>query len=240
MNGVGIDTARAFERIEEAKQRVGRAFTPGSAARGGDIASHAAAQRTLDPLSVAAPEGALFVMRMRDGSSAYTHDGGFSLREGALVDGNGDAVLGYARPGAALAPLEIDPVDRAMHEVRSLRLDADGGLRYDRDIFDPRTGRMKRESVLAGRVALARFPAGSRLRAIDARRERAPEGVTAHLGAPGERGFAALTPHARARSGVKIDASLARLQDAYLQLEALLAAHKAQGSVAKTTMDLLK
>ena len=240
MNGVGIDTARAFERIEEAKQRVGRAFTPGSAANRGDIASHAPAQRTLDPLSVAAPEDALFVVQLRDGTAAYTHDGGFALHDGALVDANGDAVLGYARPGAPLQPLRIDSVDRALHEVRDVRIDADGALRYDRDIFNPRDGRTQRESVVAGRIALARFPAGSRLRALDARRERAPEGVAAHLGTPGERGFSKLTPHARARSGVEIDASLNRLQEAYLQLEALLAAHKAQGAVAKTTMDLLK
>ena len=240
MNGVGIDTARAFERIEEAKERVGRAFTPGAAAQSGDRASHAAARRTLDPLSVAAPEGALFVVQTRDGSTAYTHDGAFSLHDGVLVDANGDAVLGYARPGAPLQPLRVDSVDRAMQEVRDVRLDADGALRYDRDIFDPRDGRTQRESVVAGRVALARFPAGSRMRALDARHERAPENVTAHLGMPGEHGFAALTPHARARSGVALDASLSRLQDAYLQLEALLAAHKAQGSVAKTAMDLLK
>uniref|UniRef100_E6Q5B1 Uncharacterized protein n=1 Tax=mine drainage metagenome TaxID=410659 RepID=E6Q5B1_9ZZZZ len=240
MNGVGIDTVRAFERIEEAKQRVGRAFAPGAAARPGDIASGTAPQRTLDPLSVVAPEGARFVVRLRDGSDGYTFDGGFSLRDGALVDRNGDAVLGYARPGAPLQALHIDAVDRALHEVRNLRLDADGALRYERELFNPRDGRTERESVLAGRVALARFPAGSRLRAVDARIERAPEGVAAHLGTPGERGFAALTPHARARSAVSIDASLTRLQDAYLQLEALLAAHKAQGSVAKTTMDLLK
>lgn len=240
MNGVGIDTARAFERIEEAKQRVGRAFTPGATARRGDIASQGGGQPTLDPLSVVASDGALFVVRLRDGSEAFTHDGRFSLRDGTLVDGNGDAVLGYARPGGPLRPLQIDGVDRALNEVRNARIDIDGALRYARELVHPRDGRVQRESVLVGRVALARFPAGSRLRAIDARRERAPEGVAAHFGAPGESGFAALKLHERARSGVAIDASLTRLQDAYLQLEALLAAHKAQGSVAKTTMDLLK
>ncbi len=240
MNGVGIDTVRAFERIEEAKARVGRAFTPGAEPRAGDIASGATPRRSLDPLSVAAPDGARFIVRLRDGTDAYTTDGGFSLREGALVDARGDAVLGYVRPGAPLQPLRIDPVDRALNEVRDVRLDADGSLRYERELFNPRAGRAERERVLAGRVALARFPAGSRLGAIDASTDRAPDGVAAHLGVPGERGFAALVPHARARSGVAIDASLTRLQDAYLQLEALLAAHKAQGSVAKTTMDLLK
>ncbi|HUY10941.1 MAG TPA: hypothetical protein VMV73_01630 [Candidatus Dormibacteraeota bacterium] len=240
MNGVGIDTSRAFERIDEAKRAVTRAFAPGGVAERGDISSGGGVRTVLDPLSVSAPANASFVVRLPDGRDAFTADGAFSVRSGALLDASGNPVLGYARPGAPLAPLHVDAIDGALSEVRNLRIDARGSLCYDREILDPRTGKLTREMLGAGKIALARFPAGTRLRALDSKHEVAPSGVAPHLGTAGERGFGDLRPFSRARSGVDLDASLQRLQEAYLTLEALLAAHKAKGADGKTTMDLLK
>jgi hypothetical protein len=49
-----------------------------------------------------------------------------------------------------------------------------------------------------------------------------------------------LLPMRRARASIDIDASLTKLRQAYIALDALRAARSADGSLAKTAMDLLK
>ena len=97
-----------------------------------------------------------------------------------------------------------------------------------------------RNAVVVGRIALARFPAGTRLETSDGNHFIAPAGVVAQNGFATERGFAPLVPMHRERSRVDIDESLIRLKDAYLAFDALQAAEAARAHLGKTAMDLLK
>jgi hypothetical protein len=63
--------------------------------------------------------------------------------------------------------------------------------------------------------------------------------VVPHIGTARDGNFESLRPFARESSGINLDLSLQRLEDAYLALDAIRAAGKAQGSVQKTAMDLL-
>ena len=88
--------------------------------------------------------------------------------------------------------------------MRNLRIDADGSLVYTRDAIDPRTGKNAASNVVAGRVALARFPAASRLDTADGRSFYAPEGVSPHTGLAADGSFdAGLMPMRRAHSRVR-------------------------------------
>ena len=142
--------------------------------------------------------------------------------------------------GGTLAPIRIDPIDLALHRCDDLRIDADGSLAYQRTTIDPRTGARIAERVIAGRLALARFPAGTVPVREDALHAEAPQGVLPHVGLAGDGAFGALLPMHRNGASIDIDAGLTKLREAYLALDALRAARTVDGSVAKTTMDLLK
>jgi flagellar basal body rod protein FlgG len=231
----------ALDRIAERAADVRRAFTPGASPVRDDVATDGGPSSfTLDPLSVAAPGDDLFVALDRNGRTAYTRDGSFAVRNGELVSGSGAPVLGFARAGGALEPLRIDPVDAQLGRVRDLRVGADGMLSYARSAIDPRSGARETQRVDVGRVALARFPAGTRLDARDPDVVHAPPGIVPHVGAPGDGSFAAVAPMQRERSRIDIDEGLARLNDAYLAFDALQAAQTARGHLGKTAMDLLK
>jgi hypothetical protein len=105
---------------------------------------------------------------------------------------------------------------------------------------DPRTGARELQRIAVGRIALARFAAGTRLQPVDAAHAAAPAGILPHTGMPGDGNFPALSASAPAERTTELDLGLQRLQEAYLALDALRAADKAQGSVEKTAMDLLK
>lgn len=231
----------ALDRIAERAGDVRRAFTPGALPRNDDVAS--ASDRsdfTLDPLSVAPPDGAYFITRDTRGRTAYTRDGTFSVTGGHLVDARGLPVLGRPTPGAPLQELHVDAVDAALGRMRNLRIDADGSLVYTRDAIDPRTGKNAASNVVAGRVALARFPAASRLDTADGRSFYAPEGVSPHTGLAADGSFDALMPMRRAHSRVDLDVSLLRLKDAYTAFDALAAAESAKGHFMKAAMDVVK
>lgn len=232
---------RSLDEIAVRERDVMQAFTPGAAPERSDAARPASAQYTADPLSAAAPADTYFVSgENENGRLLFTRDGGFHLQSGELVDFAGDPVLGYTQSGTHLEPLKIPPVDLHLGVATDPRIAADGSVSYARAAVDPRTGRRETSRVTIGRVALARFAPGTKLRTFDARRALAPEGMAPHIGAPGDGNFGALRPHERERSRVDVDRGLQRLQEAYLAFDALSAAGKAHGGLEKTAMDLLQ
>lgn len=238
---VNAATERALEYIAARGADANRAFTPGARPQFDDVGTDAAAPRFVpDPLSVVPPADAYFITSDDRGRAAYTQNGSFSISDGAVVGSNGRPILGYAAPNAALGELRIDPVDAALGRAKNTNISADGSLGFTRSSIDPRTGARENERVVVGRIALARFPAGTKCASADAERVLAPPGVVPHTGRPGDGNFNALSPMHSTPSHIDLERSLGRLNDAYIAFDALTAAHKAQGAIAKTTMDLLK
>ncbi len=231
----------ALDRIAERAADVRRAFTPGALPRHDDVAASSdRSEFTLDPLSVAAPEGAYFITRDARGRTSYARDGSFSIAQGRLVDARGFPVMGRTSPDAPLQELRVDAVDAQLGRTRNLRIEPDGSLVYARDAIDPRTGKRAANDVVAGRITLARFPAASRLDTPDGRSFSAPEGVSPYIGLAGDGTFDTLAPMRRTHSRVDLDVSLLRLKDAYTAFEALAAAESAKGRFVKAAMDVVK
>ncbi len=238
---INAATQDALDRIAQRAQDVQRAFTPGAVPQFGDAATDRATSRAaLDPLSVAPPADAYFVTTDERGRAVYTRDGGFAITDGMLVGANGRPILGFTSPGGATSELHIDAVDEALGRVNELRIEPSGALAYDRTSVDPRSGARERERVVVGQLALARFPAATKLGASDANHFVAPPGTVPHVGRAGDGNFASVAPMQREESRIDFDRSLDRLQEAYVAFDALAAAHKAQGGISKTAMDLLK
>lgn len=192
------------------------------------------AQTSFDPTL---PERAYAIVDDGRGGALYTRESSFSIRNGRVVDESGRAVRGTLRAGAALGDLRVDPTDLALGRVRDLRVGEDGRVSYQREAIDPRSGAFSLETVVVGRIALARFPLATALRPVDPSHVRAPEGVVPHVGSADDGTFG---PMSGARDGSDLDASLQRLQEAYLALDALRAARAAQGGTEKGAMDLVK
>ncbi|MHB8463161.1 MAG: hypothetical protein ACYDA1_10995 [Vulcanimicrobiaceae bacterium] len=231
--------ASSLSRIASRESDLRAAYTPGAVPQNTDVFRPAREERTLDATSASAPVGTYFVRRAEDGQRAYSQDGKITLRGDQLVDAGGYAVLGTVPGTTDCVALRVDPVDAALGRVQNLRIDENGDVRYDRDVVEPRTGERVQHAKLVGRVALARFPAGTVLRPSDANHGTAPSGVLPHLGSAGDHNFAPLAVGQQRSSSIDIDRGLERLQDAYLALDALQAAHKASGSITKTTMGLI-
>jgi flagellar basal body rod protein FlgG len=231
----------ALQRIADRANDVLAAYTPGAEPLFGDVRAAAAPQPVDDPLSVAAPPGAWFVTLDERGARAYTRAGSFHIAaDGTLQTPGGSPVLGTLAPGSALAPLALPEPDRTLGRCSDARVEGDGTLVYTRTTIDPRTRERAGERVVVGRIALARFPAGSAPQRIDATQFAAVAGVVPHLGAPADGTFATLATRVRDTGSVDIDLGLRRLSEAYVAFTALEAAHRAQGDGAKTVMDLLK
>jgi flagellar basal body rod protein FlgG len=231
----------ALRRIADRANDVLAAYTPGAEPQFGDVRVALAAQPTGDPLSVAAPPGAWFVTLDERGARTYTRAGSFHIAaDGTLQTPGGAPVLGTTGPGDALVPLTLPEPDRALGRCTDVQLEADGTLAYTRTSIDPRTRERATERVVAGRVALARFPAGGNPQRVDATQFAAVAGVVPHVGAPADGTFAALATRTRDTGSIDIDLGLQRLSEAYVAFAALEAAHRAQGAGAKTIMDLLK
>lgn len=232
--------ARALDDVAVRERDVLQAYAPGAAPARADVARPQTAQPVFDPLCVAPPAGAYFIVSGDRGRMLFTRDGGFALHGGILVDAQGRPILGYPHDGAPLSALQADPVDAALGYVKTARIEADGTVTYERNTIDPRTGRREVQRALVGRLALARFAPGTKLQAVDPQHAAAPPGIPPHVGHAGDGNFGAVTPYARESSGIDVDLGLQRLQEAYLALDAIRAAGKAQGSLQKTAMDLLK
>jgi flagellar basal body rod protein FlgG len=231
---------RALDEIAARERDLLHAYTPGAIPERKDVAASQTSARALDPLSAAPPEDAYFMTSDDRGRLLFTRDGTFSFKDGTLADAQGRPMLGYASDGAALGPLRADPVDVALGFARTANVEADGSVTYERTTVDPRTGRREVQRAILGRLALARFAPGTKLQSIDSQHLAAPAGIVPHFGRAGDGNFGSITPFARENSGIDLDMGLQRLQEAYLALDAIRAAGAAQGSVAKTTMDLLK
>lgn len=189
--------------------------------------------------SLTSPD-AYFVMRDETGRLLFTRCDSLFLRDGTLTDGSGREILGYRTPGAALSPLRADAVDLALGVTADAQIGPDGTVSYSRQTIDPRSGDRRLQYMSLGRLAVARFPAGTRLPATEGSYSVAPAGVAPHIGVPGDGNFAPLGQESRRSRDGDLDLGLQRLQEAYLALDALRAASAAQGSVQKTAMDLLK
>lgn len=237
---IGAAAARAFQSVRDREADVLRAYMPGARPERSDVAKPSAADFTIDPLSVVAPQGTYFVVSGANGRFAFTRDGSFAVRDGALVDASGRSVYGYRESSSALAPLRVEDVDVALGLGGDLRIENDGSLTLSRASVDPRTGIRETRREPVGRIGLARFAPGTALAQIDAAHFSSPQNVAPHFGRPGDGNFAAVAPNRRERSGIDIDAGLQRLQEAYLAIDALRAANNADRGLEKTAMDLLK
>jgi flagellar basal body rod protein FlgG len=239
----GASAIDAHDRIAGRAQDLRDAFRPGGVPLHADVAADARVLPSTDPLSVALPPGTWLVTRGDDGRRTYTRDGALALAGGALRTRDGADVLGYpageAR-GAVPVPLRLATTDRALGRGESARIEADGTLAYAREAVDPRTGERSVERVAIGRLALAKFPAGTQPERLDAVHVAAPPGVAPHLGTPGDGTFASLATFSREAGSVDIDAGVDRLNEAYRQFQALGAAVRTRASVEKTTLDLVK
>ena len=201
--------------------------------------THPAWAPSFDPLSVAAPDGAYFATENSKGAG-YSRDGSFTFDDGTLRARDGAQVLGYGADPKRPMQLRADPLDVALRRVGNPRIDRDGTLSYERSSLDPRTGERRFERVRVGRVALARFPAGTQPVRRDALHVGAPRGVTASIAPAGESGNGLLTPFARDLGRVDMVAGLERLQEAYLSYEALHTAGQARVGLERGAMDLVK
>jgi len=230
----------ALDRIAERAADVRRAYTPGAVPTNDDVASqNVISDFTLDPLAVVAPEGCYFVSSDDHGRRIYTRDGALAIRGDKLVNAEGRPIFGL-RGGSALAELRVDPIDDALGRVRDPAIERDGTLAYRREYLDPRSGNRELQRVVVGRVALARFPAGTRLTTENGSSCIAPENVSPQICVPEENGAPPLETMRLERGRIDIDQSLVRLKEAYLAFDALQAAETAKGHLGKTAMDLLK
>lgn len=231
----------ALDQISDRAADVRRAFSPGGMPDHDDVATtRNVSDFTLDPLSVSVAPGMYFVARIDGSQAAYTRNGSFVLRGGRLETSDGEPICGFDAPRGRLHGLRVDAIDDALSRVRDPRIEPDGRLVYQRITIDPRSGAGESQRVVVGRVALARFPAGTRLVRSAEGALVAPAGVAPELGNAGDPGFPRLAPMHRERSGIDLDESLARLKDAYLTFDALQAAETAKGHLGKTAMDLVK
>jgi flagellar basal body rod protein FlgG len=233
--------AGALDRITERAADVRRAYTPGAIPQHDDVATPSSTSDfTFDPLCVVAPDGAYLIASDERGRPLYTRDGALAVRDGVLVDQSGHPILGQNAPGGALTPLRVERVDAALGRAGAPAIESDGSFVYYRNVVEPRAGKRETQRVVVGRVALARFPAGTRLETADGSLGRAPAGVKPQTGSPNDGNFGALIPMRRERSRIDVNESLARLKEAYLAFDALQAAEIAKGHLGKTAMDLLK
>jgi prepilin-type processing-associated H-X9-DG protein len=237
--------ARALAELASRATEMLHAYEPGYETSDDQIrsATLARSEPALDAMSVAGPESAYFVGRDAAGKTFYSRDGSFRLDGANVTWADGSAVLGYA-PGAPLgAPLQalrVDPVDAALGRVGDPHVEADGSVVYTRTAVDPQTGKKNDERVVAGRIALARFPAGSALPAVAANRVAQPAGVAPSLGAPGVAGFGNVTPKARDLGSVDFESGLNQLREAFLALDAMSASDRVDDRDAHVAMDLIK
>ena len=238
---VNTATERSLDLISQRAADVYKAFTPGALPERSDVETNAPQSRAaLDPLSVSAPGDDYFMTFDERGRTTYTRDGQMRLANGTVAGGNGRPMLGYIGNASTAAELKIDPVDEALGRVRNLRIETDGTVAYDRRTVDPRSGLMQAQRVSLGRLALARFPAATKLTNTADGTVMPPPGIVPHLGRAGDGNFGMLAPMRRDESRIDLNRSLERLHDAYVAFDALQAVHKAQGQTGKVAMDLLK
>jgi hypothetical protein len=212
-------TADALGRIASRAQDVMRAYAGGGFPSHNDvIAGSKAPEYASDPLSVVAPPNAYFVVQGENGARTFTRDGAFALDGVMLRAADGATLLGYpggdAR-GKLPVPLTLPAGDVALGRCANVRIESDGVVSYTRSTIDPRTAEHSVERVSVGKIALARFPAGTQPIRLDERHVGAPQGIPAHLGTPADGTFAGVATYARDTGSIDIDTSLEKLSEAY-------------------------
>jgi len=242
---IDSQASRAIETIEARTTDLYRAYTPGfipvdSTTR---VASGTLrADMGKSELDVVAPVGTYFIGQDPLGRRFFSRNGVFNLTGGELRTQNGSAVLGYPASGTAcgLVSLRADPIDVAAGRCFDPRIEADGTVVYSRRVVDPKSGAGRPERVVLGRVALARFPAGSDLAAADGVHVTAPSGVEPRIGPPGSAGLGELALRRIDRGAYDVKAGLAELREAYVNFDALRSAINSQHKDQKTVMDMIK
>jgi flagellar basal body rod protein FlgG len=238
---LGASALDALQRIADRASDVLAAYHPGAFPLHADVANARPPLPSSDPLSVAAPPDAWFVVSGENGARTFTRAGNFHIGDdGTLRTAAGDAVLGTTAGASTPVPLRVAEPDRILGRSADMRIAADGTVSYTRASIDPRTRERTVEPVALGRIALARFPAGSAPQRVDATHCSGVPGVVPHVGAPADATFAPLATSARDAGNVDLDASLQRLTEAYVAFSALQSVHMAQGAGDKVVMDLLK
>jgi hypothetical protein len=227
---ISDSTARALENVAARERDVLRTL-PAQDSAADPFAAH---------IPCEAPPDAYFITRDESGRRLFMRCSALYLKGANLTDGNGRPLMGYAVHDGPLQPLRTDAVDASLGLAQNVRVDSDGTVTYDRSAIEPSTGARALQHLTIGRLALARFPAGTRLGGADDSYAPAPAGIAPHVGVPGDGGFPPLQSPLQSSGDGGLDSGLARLQEAYLALDALRAAGAAQGSVQKTVMDLLK
>lgn len=226
-------TARALADVAARASDVLHAYDPAYEPNFPEARAARRIVRDADALAVALPDDSSLVVAGPGGERRYSRDGKLAFSEGRLRNADGD-ILGFA-PGAAKGAvpqaLLADPVDAALGRTLDARVEPDGTVVYVRKVTDPRTMQSQTQRVVVGTIALARFPAGSN----PGRSPAAPL-----VGRPSDPGFGALSPGARALGRLDITLGLAKLQEAYLALDALQGAQKARSDLDAGAMNLVK
>jgi len=238
---VNAGIARAIENVEQRADDVRMVFTGGAQPNFSDALRPERAELTGDPLSVVLPPDAYLVA----GDAAkpvYTRDGALEIRDGILSSSDGTPVLGFLEGDESRVPrtLQIEKNDALLGRASDIRVEPDGVFGYARSVVDPKTAQSSVERVVIGRIALARFPAASRLERVGTTHVAAPRHVVPFVGSPNDGNFLSLETQRRALGRLDSDAAVARLQDAYLAVRALSAAERSQNAFARGAFDLVK
>lgn len=233
--------ARALESVERRGEDLRMVFSGGAQPNYTDAVRAERQDVTADPLSVVLPADALLISGDPN-RPWYTRDGALHVREGVLCDSSGTQILGF-RSGDSSGipqPLAIEKNDVLLGRMQDLRMEPDGIFGYARTVVDPKTVETKIERVVVGRVALARFPAGTQLERIDATHARAPAQLVPFVGTPNDGNFSSLYTGRRAVGRLDPDAVVVRLQDAYMAMRALGAEERTRNAMIHGALDLVK
>jgi flagellar basal body rod protein FlgG len=177
------------------------------------------------PLAIVLPQHAYLVVNGTQ-ARAYSRNGDLRFVDGEL------------QSGESLGALRADSVDVALGRVHDPEISSDGVVAYGRTTVDARNGHVSTQRVVVGKVALASFPAGTRLARVDNFSAAPAAGEQPNLGVPGDARFARLRTHAREISSVDVHRATTRWTEAVAAYYALLDAKANNG--AKTAMDLIK
>ncbi|MGH7714877.1 MAG: hypothetical protein ACREML_02660, partial [Vulcanimicrobiaceae bacterium] len=238
---VNAGIAKAAEVVDQRAEDLRMVFMGGAQPNFADALRPERAELTADPLSVVLPPGA-FLVAGETARPTYTRDGALEVRDGALTTSSGTPVLGFLdgdTSGVARA-LSIEKNDALLGRASDIRIEPDGVFGYARRVVDPGMGESHVERVVVGRVALARFPAGTRLERVDTTHVRAPLHVVPFVGSPNDGTFLSIETQRRALGRLDSDVAVSRLQGAYLALRALGATERCQNAFARGAFDLLK
>ncbi|MGH7659508.1 MAG: hypothetical protein ACRENA_01145 [Vulcanimicrobiaceae bacterium] len=233
--------ARAAEAVELRAEDLRLLYTGGAQPNFADAIREESSEPARDALSIALPPDA-YLVAGDPNKPAFTRDGMLSVRDGLLVSSDGAPVLGFSSGDTSGTPreLRVDRNDALLERTQDVRIEPDGVFGYARTIVDPKTMQAQVERVVVGHIALARFPAGTKLERVDATHARPPANVVPFLGTPNDGHFSAVFPQRRAIGRLDPDTAIARLQDAYLALRALGALQRTQNGVIRGALDLVK